>query len=75
MPYDVYYGDPVAMSNRDHHLDHRVSTEQFSTEFEALNRAREILEEDDCTAISIRDGNGNHLTGLRLQLKLGFLCD
>ena len=75
MTYHVHYGDPVAMSNRDHHLDERVATEQFSTEHEALNRAREILEEDDCTAISIRDGSGNHLTGLRLQLRLGFLCE
>jgi hypothetical protein len=75
MTYHVYYGDTAAMSNRDHHLDERVQAERFSTEHEALNRAREILEADDCTAISIRDAAGNQLTGLRLQLRLGYLCE
>ncbi len=75
MTYRVFYGDAVAMARRDRHLDDRVRSERFSTEHEALQRARELLDEDLSTVVAVTDEAGNMLTGLRLQLKLGFLCE
>src|SRR5690242_9472197 len=71
MTYQVLYGDTASMAGRDRHLDKRVRSEQFSTEHEALRRARELLEEDPCTVVAIHDRAGNYLHGVRLQLKLG----
>jgi hypothetical protein len=75
MTYRVLYGDAVAMTSRDRHLDERVRAERFSTEYEALRRARELLEEDVSTAVAVTDGGGNLLSGVRLQLRLGYFCD
>jgi hypothetical protein len=60
------------MSRRDRHLDERVQVERFSTEHEALKRAREIIEEDASIVVAIGDATGNLLGGVRLQLKLGY---
>jgi hypothetical protein len=75
MTYRVYYGDVGAVASRDVHLDERVRSERFSTEYEALRRARELLEQDAGTAVAVHDGAGNRLSGLRLQLKLGYCCE
>jgi len=75
MTYRVFHGDALAMSSRDRHLDDRVQVERFSTEHEALNRARELFEQDETTAVAICDAAGNLLSGVRLQLKLGYYCD
>ena len=74
MTYRVYYGDAVAMATRDPHLNDGVRSEQFSTEYVALSRARELIDEDLSTVVAIRDADGNQLAGLRLQLRLGYLC-
>jgi hypothetical protein len=71
----VFYGDTASVAGRDLHLDKRVRSERFSTEHEALRRARELLEEDPCTAVAVHDQAGNQITGVRLQLKLGFCCE
>lgn len=75
MSYRVLYGDAAAMASRDRHLDERVRSERFSTEHEALMRARELIEEDVSTAVVVSDRVGNLLSGVRLQLKLGYYCD
>ncbi len=75
MTYRVLHGDALALSSRDRHLDDRVRVERFSTEHEALSRARQLLEDDDNTAVAICDAAGNLLGGVRLQLKLGYYCD
>jgi hypothetical protein len=75
MTYRVYYGDVAAVASRDVHLDERVRSERFSTEYEALRRVRELLEHDAGTAVAVHDGAGNRLSGLRLQLKLGYCCE
>jgi hypothetical protein len=75
MSYRVFYGDSLAMANPDRHLDERVRSERFSTEHEALSRARELLAEDDCAAVTVCDAAGNQLTGVRLQLRLGYSGD
>jgi hypothetical protein len=74
MTYRVCYGDPAAVVRRDAHLQERVRSERFSTEHEALGRARELLEQEAGLAVAVHDDAGNPLCGLRLQLKLGFLC-
>ncbi len=75
MTYRLFYGDSLAMADRDLHLEERVQTERYSTEHEALSRARELLAEDDSLAVAIRDAAGNLLSGVRLQLVLGHYCD
>lgn len=72
MGYRIFYGDAWAVSRPDRHLDGRVRMERFSTEHEALNRARELIEADDGTAVAICDAAGNTLAGVRLELKLGY---
>lgn len=69
------YGSAAAMARRDRHLDERVRSERFSTEHEALQRAREVIEDDVSTVVTVSDTSGNQLHGLRLQLKLGYCCD
>jgi len=75
MSYQVLYGDTAAMASRDRHLDERVQSEWFSTEHEALTRARELLEEDVSTVVAVCDRAGNLLSGVRLQLRLGYTCE
>jgi len=75
MTYRVFYGEGSAVSSRDRHLDGRVQFEHFGTEHEALRRARELLDEDVSTAVAICDRAGNLLSGVRLQLRLGYNGD
>ncbi|MGC2413050.1 MAG: hypothetical protein WA459_10195 [Stellaceae bacterium] len=75
MTYRVLYGEALAMASADLHLDERVRSERFSTEHEALTRARELLEEDLSTVVAVCDRTGNLLSGVRLQLRLGYACD
>lgn len=46
-------------------------SEEFSTEHQALGRARELLERGEHHGIAFCDHRGNRLFGIRLQLKLG----
>ena len=73
MSYRVVYGAALVHAIGD--ADDRVRCEQFSTEHEALNRAREILGQDERHTVAICDASGNVLGGVRLQLKLGFCGD
>jgi len=75
MTYRVIYGDAAAMTGGDHQLDERVRSERFSTEHEALTRARELLEEDVSAVVAVSDREGNLLSGVRLQLRLGYTGD
>ena len=75
MTYRVIYGDVLAMAGRDREFDELVQSERFSTEHEALMRARELLDEDLSTVVAVCDRDGNLLSGVRLQLKLGYACD
>ena len=75
MTYHVLYGDAAAMASPERHLDERVRAERFSTEHEALMRARELLDDDVSTVVAVCDRTGNLLSGVRLQLRLGYACD
>jgi hypothetical protein len=65
MTYRISYDDSMlrAASAR--------RTEYYRTEFEALKRARELLEGADHYGIALYDDLGGVLTGVRLELKLG----
>ena len=73
MSYRVVYGDALVHAIGDG--ADATRSERFSTEHEALSRAREILEQDERRAVAICDPSGNVLGGVRLQLKLGFCGD
>jgi len=75
MTYRVFYGDALPMASRELHQQEGVRHERFSTEHEALNRARELLEEDERTIVAIHDAAGNEVSGVRLQLRLGYCCE
>ena len=46
-------------------------SEYYRTEFEAMRRARQLLEDGDHHGIALHDASGSVLTGIRLELKLG----
>jgi hypothetical protein len=75
MSYQVFYGDSVVLAGCDLHAgETNAHSERFGTEYEALRRARELLDEDARTIVAIRDPAGDLLSGVRLQLRLGHLC-
>jgi hypothetical protein len=70
MTYRVSYEDGLtgASGARDHEAVKR--TEYFRTEYEARNRARQLLEDGDHYAVSLCDSSGTVLEGILLQLQL-----
>jgi hypothetical protein len=71
MTYRVSYEDGLvpASDARGHEGVRR--TEYFPTEYEAGNRARQLLEDGDHHDVSLCDGSGTVLAGILLELKLG----
>jgi len=47
------------------------AAEEFSSEHQALGRARELFQTGEHHRIAVDDGAGHLLHGVRLQLKLG----
>jgi hypothetical protein len=75
MTYRVFYGDALAMPAGDLPGQEGVRFERFSTEHEALGRARELLDDDAHTIVAICDAQGRQLSGVCLQLRLGYSCE
>jgi hypothetical protein len=75
MTYRVFYGDALAMAGRELHQQDGVRFERFSTEYEALRRARELLEHDARTIVAIHDPTGNQVSGVCLHLRLNSVCE
>jgi hypothetical protein len=71
MTYRISYHDGLAAAADAAYLEVVTRTEYFRTESEALNRARQLLEEGDHHAVTLCDSSGSVLAGIRLQLKLG----
>ena len=69
MTYRICYDDGLVTAVRDREAGQRI--EYFRTEFEALRRARQLLEDGDHYGIVVHDDGGSTLTGILLQLKLG----
>jgi hypothetical protein len=72
MTYQVSYDVSLKTTPEDQRAADALEVEEFSTEYEAFGRARELLEDGDRGGVSVRDSSGNVLCGVRLQLKLGF---
>ena len=72
MTYQVSYDVSLKTTPEDERAADAVEVEEFSTEYEAFGRARELLKDGDRGGVSVRDSSGNVLCGVRLQLKLGF---
>ena len=70
MTYRITYDDGLAAAAGTRSHQGVTRTEYFRTEYEALQRARQLLEEDH-HAVCLYDGTGSVLAGIRLQLKLG----
>jgi hypothetical protein len=45
--------------------------EEYATEHQALGRARELIETGQHHGVAVCDHQGNELSGVRLQLRLG----
>jgi hypothetical protein len=75
MSYRISYDDEWAISANKSRNEDLGRTETFRTEHEALNRARELLDDGNHQAVSVSDSSGDILGGVLLQLKLGFTAD
>ena len=74
MTYRISYADGWALTSQP--WDALIKTEYFKTEYEALGRARELVESGVHERVSLSDSAGVMFTGVRLQLKLGAsVCD
>jgi hypothetical protein len=71
MTHRISYEDGLAAMTGARRHEGVTRTEYFRTEYEALRRARELLEDGDHHAVSLCDSSGSILTGIRLQLQLG----
>ena len=75
MNYRISYDDTMPLWIKKWRDQERAYTETFETEHEALNRARQLLDDADVRAVSVADDRGDVLGGIRLQLKLGFTAE
>ena len=75
MTYRVFFGNALAMAERELHQQRGICSERFSTEHEALRRARDLLDEDPRTVVAIHDDAGKRLSGVCLHLRLGYCCE
>ena len=70
MAYRISYEDGSAVTTSAEGYGGVTRSEYFRTEFEALQRARRLLDDGDHHAVVVHDGSGRVLTGILLQLKL-----
>jgi hypothetical protein len=70
MAYRVSYEEGLAAAGDARGHEGVRRTEYFRTEYEARNRARQLLEDGDHHAVSLCDGSGTDMTGILLQLQL-----
>jgi hypothetical protein len=71
MTYRISYDDGAAAMAGPQGYERVTRTEYFRTEYEALNRARQLLEDGNHHAVLLCDRTGSVISGIRLQLKLG----
>lgn len=72
MSYRVIYNEMPAPRGIAGWRQGTLWSEEFPTEHQALGRARELLEDGEHHGIALCDHRGNELSGVRLQLKLGW---
>ena len=75
MTYRVVYGDELMLPAGDPSEPERAQSEFFSTEFEALTRARELIDNAEASSVAVCDTAGNVIGGVCLHLKLEHCTD
>ena len=70
MAYRISYEDGSAVTTGAEGYGGVTRSEYFRTEFEALKRARRLLDDGDHHAVAVHDDSGRVLTGILLYLKL-----
>jgi hypothetical protein len=71
MTYRISYDDGLAAMAGSGGHESVTRTEYFRTEYEALQRARQLLDDSDHHAVTLCDSSGSVVRGILLQLKLG----
>jgi hypothetical protein len=71
MTYRISYDDGLAAMAGSPGHEKVKRTEYFRTEYEALQRARQLLDDGDHHAVTLCDSSGSTVAGILLQLKLG----
>ncbi|HEU0215242.1 MAG TPA: hypothetical protein VFQ90_01175 [Stellaceae bacterium] len=71
MSYRVIYKETPVPRTTTARRQATTSTEEFATEYQALGRARELLETGVHHGVAMHDHTGNELSGVRLQWRLG----
>jgi hypothetical protein len=74
MTYRISYIDTSSALTAEQ-LTETIRTEDYTSEEEALARARELLESADCHRVLVSDGEREPIGGVCLQLKLGFTTE
>jgi hypothetical protein len=75
MTYRVSYVDTSPHAADRPRLEGELRDEFFPTEPAALARARELLDDVHCHRVTVSDGSGEPLRGVRLHLKLGMTAE
>ena len=75
MTYSISYNNGWPSATKGSGREDLTRIETFPTEREALKRASRLLDDGTHHAISVCDGSGNVLCGVRLQLRLGFSAE
>jgi hypothetical protein len=75
MTYRISYIDTSSSLAGEQRHTEMVRTEDYTSEREALARARELLESADCHRVLVSDGVREPIGGVCLQLKLGFTTE
>jgi hypothetical protein len=71
MTYRISYDDGLAAMAGSRGHERVKRTEYFRTEYEALQRARQLLDDGVHHAVTLCDSSGSIPAGILLQLKLG----
>lgn len=71
MSYRVIYQEAAVPQAKTERREGTVWMEEFSSEHQALGRARELIETGEHHGIAMRDHGGNEISGVRLQWRLG----
>lgn len=71
MSYRVIYNETLLRRTTPARRQAAISSEEFATEHQALERARELLETGEHHGVAMHDHGGNELSGVRLQWRLG----
>ena len=71
MSYRIVYSQTPVLCDAEARWQESAWSEEFTSEHQALGRARELLEAGEHYGVALHDHSGNEFSGVRLQFKLG----